>query len=180
MTFFRRSGGQILLLLFSVLGIGIAIYLTAEHYQKIPLVCSTSGIIDCARVLSSHYSVVPSTTIPITIPGLLWCIVSAALAFSAWRIWPQKRIVLTAELLWMALGLLSVFYLVYVEIVLLSTICVWCTAFHIILLVMFLIAVLQWQSASSQDGDEADETWEADKDVEIEEATPSITPTRNN
>src|SRR6266704_4610962 len=176
MTLMRRSAGQILLFLLSVLGIGIAIYLTAEHYQKIPLVCSTSGIIDCARVLSSHYSVVPSTTIPITIPGLLWCIVSAALAFSAWRIWPQKRILLTAELLWMALGLLSVFYLVYVEIVLLSTICVWCTAFHIILLVMFIIAVLQWQSASSLDG----ETWEADKDVEIEEATPSITPTRNN
>src|SRR6266568_8562706 len=157
MTLMRRSAGQILLFLLSVLGIGIAIYLTAEHYQKVPLVCSNIGIVDCARVLSSRYSVVPGTTIPITIPGLLWCIVSAALAFSAWRIWPQKRIVLTAELLWMALGLLSVFYLIYVEIVLLSTICVWCTAFHIILLVMFIIAALQWQSARSQDADEVDE-----------------------
>src|SRR5437016_3163849 len=124
----RRSTGQMLLFLLSVLGIGIAIYLTAEHYQTVPLICSNTGVIDCARVLSSRYSVVPGTTIPITIPGLLWCVVSAALAFAAWRVFPQKQSLLVAECLWMALGLISVLYLVYVEIVLLGTICAWCTA----------------------------------------------------
>ena len=68
----NRPMGQIVLLLLSVVGIGIAIYLTAVHYEHVPLVCSTRGFVNCAAVLSSAYSVVPGTSVPITVPGLAW------------------------------------------------------------------------------------------------------------
>src|SRR5260370_15950158 len=80
MKHLQRSGSQVLLLVLSLVGVGIAIYLTLVHYENAPLVCSDSGLINCARVLSSYYSVVPGTSVPITLPGLGWSVVSAALA----------------------------------------------------------------------------------------------------
>ena len=145
-----RSRGQIALLVLSLLGSGIAIYLTAVHYQNVPLICSTSGFIDCARVLSSSYSVVPGTTIPITIPGLFWCAVSAALAITGWRLGAYRRSVRLAEFAWTSLGLLTVFYLIYVEIVRLHTICLWCTILHALIFVMFLITIWHLQAPEQE------------------------------
>jgi uncharacterized membrane protein len=45
------------------------------------------------------------------------------------------------QLAWSALGLVTALFLVYVEIVQLGAICIWCTAAHILVLVIFLIAV---------------------------------------
>jgi uncharacterized membrane protein len=154
MTFLQRSGGQIAWLILSLLGIGIAIYLTAVHYQGVPLVCSTTGVVDCESVLSSAYSSVPGTAIPITVPGLVWFVVSGVLALVSWRLRPGERRLLLAGLIWAALGMLTVFYLVYVEIVRLHKICAWCTGIHGIILVMLLIAVVQWQGAAFEAEDE--------------------------
>jgi uncharacterized membrane protein len=148
---FQRSRGQLLLLALSFLGAGISIYLTFVHYENIPLVCSESGLINCAHVLSSPYAVVPGTSLPITIPGLGWCVVSAALAiaglFAATGLW-QRRI-RVVQFAWALGGLLVVLYLVYVEIVRLHTICAWCTALHVLILLMFLITLVQLQSLPS-------------------------------
>ena len=141
----RRPIAQILLLILSLGGIGIAIYLTAVHYENIPLICSASGIVDCARVLSSSYSVVPGTTIPITVPGLSWCIISAALAIIGLRLQPVPRWLRIAQFALSLSGILVVLYLVYVEIVRLHTICAWCTGLHVIILLIFLITLVQLQ-----------------------------------
>ena len=156
MTFLQRSGGQIAWLILSLLGIGISIYLTVVHYQGVPLVCSTTGLIDCESVLSSAYSVVPGTTVPITIPGLLWFVVSGGLALISWLRLSGERRLMLAELLWAVLGLLTVFYLVYAEIVVLHKICAWCTVIHAIILALLLLAVIQWQGTVNEDelGDE--------------------------
>jgi uncharacterized membrane protein len=158
MIYIQRSGGQIALLALSLVGAAIAIYLTTVHYENVPLVCSTQGFIDCARVLASSYSVVPGTTIPITVPGLGWCIVSAALALIGWRFWPERRSVRLAECVWSSLGMLTVFYLVYIELVRLHTLCAWCTALHVIILTMLLISVVQLQ--------------QTEPDLEVEEEVP--------
>jgi uncharacterized membrane protein len=159
MTYLRRSGAQIALLVLALIGAGIAIYLTAVHYQGAPLVCSNTGLIDCSRVLSSPYSVVPGTSIPISIPGLAWCIVAAILAgASIWQ--PELRMPRLAMLGWTLVGLLTVFYLVYAEIVLLHTICIWCTSLHAIILVMLLISVTQLQTPD-YDEDELEEEEES-------------------
>lgn len=147
----QRSGKgiQFVLLVLSLLGVGIAIYLTAVHYENIPLVCSENGLVNCARVISSSYSVVPGTTVPITIPGFGWCTISASLAivglFSTTGLW-QRRI-RVAQFVWSLSGLLVVLYLVYAEIVRLRTICAWCTALHVLILLMFLLTLIQLQSA---------------------------------
>jgi len=147
----QRSKSQMSILALSFLGVAIAIYLTTVHYENVPLVCSESGLVNCTRVLSSPYSVVPGTSVPITLPGLGWCVVSAALAiaglFAATGLW-QRRI-RVAQFAWALAGLLVVLYLVYIEIVRLHTICAWCTALHILILLIFLITLVQLQSLPS-------------------------------
>src|SRR5712691_2727454 len=98
----QRFGGQLLLLLLSLIGGGIAIYLTAVHYENVPLLCPTRGVIDCSRVLSSPYSVVPGTAIPITVPGLVWCMVSVVLAVAGLRLLqrPAQQRICVAQLVW--------------------------------------------------------------------------------
>ncbi|HYX48536.1 MAG TPA: vitamin K epoxide reductase family protein [Ktedonobacteraceae bacterium] len=165
----RRSGkgSQLLLLVLSLLGVGITIYLTSVHYENVPLVCSESGLVNCARVISSSYSVVPGTTVPRTIPGFGWCVVSASLAtvgmFATTGLW-QRRIHV-AQFVWTMPGLLVVLYLVYAEIVRLHTICAWCTALHILILLMFLITLVQLQSVPSESTFRSEETSEDAENV---------------
>src|SRR5437763_7039898 len=104
------QGSQFLLLALSLLGVAIAIYLTSVHYENVPLVCSASGLIDCARVLSSSYSVVPGTTLPITIPGLGWCLISASLAIAGLfsTTGSGQRRIKIAQFFWALSGLLVV------------------------------------------------------------------------
>ena len=149
----NRPVGQIVLLLLSLVGAGIAIYLTTVHYAHVPLVCSTQGFVDCAAVLSSSYSVVPGTSIPITIPGLLWCLVSAALAIIALRAASVPHNILIVQFAWALVGLLTALYLVFVEIVRLHTICAWCTALHVLILIMFLITLVQLQQVSTEEAE---------------------------
>ena len=155
----QRSGGQLLLLILSLVGAGIAVYLTAVHYENVPLICSTRGLIDCSRVLSSPYSVVPGTSVPITVPGLAWCAVSAVLAIVGLRLLrPQVRHrVQQAQFAWSLLGMLTVLYLVYVELVLLHTICAWCTGLHVVMLVMFLTTIVLLQRGEDEPEDSSDE-----------------------
>ena len=145
----QRSWSQIFLLVCSLVGVAIAIYLTAVHYnESVPLVCSGSGLVNCALVLSSPYSVVPGTTLPISIPGLAWCLVMASLAIVGLRI--QPRWLRPAQFAWTLLGLLTILYLVYVEIVRLHAICAWCTALHVLILLMFLVTLVRLTSPTSE------------------------------
>ena len=148
------------LLLLSLIGTGTALYLTAVHYEHLPLLCSASGLVNCERVTSSPYSVLFGTTIPITVPGLGWTLISAALAIVGLRTASSpsgifSRVVL-AQFVWSLLGLLTVIYLVYVEIVLLHTICAWCTGLHVTILVMFLLTLVLLLSGSAE-AEEQDE-----------------------
>ena len=123
----------------ALVGAGIAIYLTTVHYAKVPLLCSAQGVVNCELVTSSSYSVVPGTTLPITIPGLAWFVISGGLALAT--IFISNRWLRLAQVLWMVLGLLTVLYLVYVELVLLHTICLWCTAVHIAIFLSLLLTI---------------------------------------
>lgn len=163
MTYFRSYGAQITYIILSVFGVAISIYLTIAHYDKVPVVCSTSGIINCERVLSSSFSVVPGTTIPISVPGLLWFLVGGGLAFAAWKVWPGERLLNILEVVWFSTGVLTALYLVYAELVYLHNICAWCTVLHIVMLVMFLVAVFQLAQPRVYDEDD----YEEEEEVEL-------------
>ena len=145
----RRSWSQVFLLVCSLVGAAIAIYLTAVHYsESVPLVCSGSGLVNCGLVLSSPYSVVPGTSIPISIPGLAWCAVMAALAIVGLR--TQPRWLPPAQFAWALVGMLTVLYLVYVEIVRLHAICAWCSSLHVLILLMFLVTLIRLTSPAPE------------------------------
>jgi uncharacterized membrane protein len=143
------SRERALLLLATVAGLGgvaISIYLTFVHFIAVPLVCSASGAIDCERVLSSPYSVIGGTGLPTSVAGIAWFAVSAGLAFVQ-VIRPDSELLARLLLAWTAVGLACVVLLVFMEIVLLGAICIWCTAAHALVLLTFLLAVGRWQSS---------------------------------
>src|SRR5256885_3458457 len=137
MKYIQGSVGQILLLLLALVGIGISVYLTIIHYEHIPPVCSNTGLVDCVRVLSSEYSVVPGTSIPITLPGLGWCLVSAGLAVLGLRLVIQPYWVRLAPILLSLAANAAVLFLVYAAMVRLHTICLLCSILPLIIWIMF-------------------------------------------
>lgn len=145
----RAEPGLTAIALMALAGIAISIYLTVIHYAKIPPVCTTGGVVDCSSVLLSPYSLVPGTAIPVTIPGMLWFVVSGGLALAALAARSRARAEPAwqrpALCAWSAAGLLFVLYLVYAEIVRLHRICEWCTVVHLLTLATFLIALRRWQ-----------------------------------
>lgn len=146
----RAAPGLTAIAAMALAGIAIAAYLTAEHYAHQEPFCATVGPINCASVLSSRYSVLPGTALPITIPGMLWFLVSGGLAViglaAIWRARPEPSRLRLAQLVWSAAGLLFVLYLVWAEIVQVHSICAWCTVVHLLTLATFLVALSRWQT----------------------------------
>lgn len=123
---------KVVVLAAAAAGIAVSIYLTIVHANSTALVCSTTGVVNCERVLSSAYGTILGTPVPTAAAGILWFAVSGGLALAGWR---------DAQLAWGALGLLTVLFLLYVEIDLVGAICAWCTVAHV-LVVITLVAVL--------------------------------------
>lgn len=119
----------------SVAGVAVSIYLTLVHYAGVVPACPVSGHINCEVVLASPYAVIAGSAIPTSAAGILWFAVSALLWLRrfGWR-----------HLAWSAIGLATVLYLVYVEIVPLGAICLWCTASHVLVVVIVLLAASLW------------------------------------
>jgi len=149
----RASRGAIALAAFAFVGAAISVYLTFVHYAAAPLACGSCGVIDCADVMSSAYSVLPGTTIPVTVPGMLWFAGSGALAVTAVvalrRGIAEPGWLRPMHLLWTVAGLVAVFYLVYGEISL-RHICEWCTGVHLLVLASLLVAMARWQHSVSR------------------------------
>lgn len=115
--------------LLALLGLGISIYLTLYHYAGIPLICSDTGIVNCANVLNS--SLASIFGIPIAIFGIIFFIGEFILIYIKN---PEFLII------WNALGIGSVVYFVYLESVI-GSICAWCTAVHVITVLLFGLSV---------------------------------------
>ena len=129
-------------------GLAISGYLTLTHYQALPLACPTGGVIDCALVTQSRYGLIPGTRLPIGFAGLAWFAVSLGLALAAAR--ARARPLLPAGLLvgWGLAGLAAALYLVYVELAVLRHLCEWCSATHVLVLAILLLAVSRLQTAA--------------------------------
>lgn len=129
---------QLLALAASVAGLGVSIYLTVVHYSSIPLACPATGQINCEQVLSSAYAVIGGSAVPTSAAGIAWFAVSALLAVG--RITGRTGLA-RPQLAWSALGLATVLFLVFIELVVLGAVCVWCSAAHVLVLLIFLISL---------------------------------------
>ena len=128
-----------MVLVASMAGLGISVYLTVVHFSTIPLACPTGAVLSCEQVLSSRFAVIGGTGLPTSAAGMAWFAIAAGLAIAGLR-GPRPQLA-WAQLAWSAIGLATVIYLVYVEIVLLGAVCLWCTAAHGFVLLIFLIAL---------------------------------------
>ncbi len=119
----------------SVLGLGVAGYLTFEHFtSSSTLACSDNGIVNCLKVTTSSYSAVAG--VPVAVLGLAFFAVMLVLQLpSAWR--RPERAIRIFRLAWAMAGLGTVLYLLYAELFAIDAICLWCTTVHVITLVLF-------------------------------------------
>jgi uncharacterized membrane protein len=133
-----RRPTQALLVALSLAGLAISAYLTSVHYESVPLACTTSGTVDCTKVLHSSYAEVAG--IPVSVFGLVWFAVMAGLAL---------RPASTAMLVWVGVGVLTVLWLVFVELFRVDAICLWCTAAHACVLAILAVVLVEASTPST-------------------------------
>lgn len=127
-------------MIISVIGLGVSIYLTVEHYTgNATLACSSNGTIDCAKVTTSPESKIIG--IPVAVLGLPFFVAMVAANLpAAWRsTLPWLRL---GRLLSVGVGIVFVLYLVYVELFRVDAICLWCTSVHVLTFLLLVIVLL--------------------------------------
>lgn len=129
----RRSPATLVALGAALVGLGVSIYLTIEHFNSsITFACPENSTINCVKVTTSSWS--KFLGIPVAVLGLVFFVGMAALCVpAAWRI-PRLDIV---RVIGAALGVVSVIYLVWAELFRINAICLWCTVVHLCTLVLF-------------------------------------------
>jgi uncharacterized membrane protein len=123
-----------------LLGLGIASYMTYVHLHGVQsLVCAGNGIVNCAKVTTSAQS--RFLGLPVSELGLGYFLVAIILYNPiAWR--SKHRIVHLARLA-MAIGAMAfVLWLLYAELIIIRSICEWCTGVHVITFALFAITML--------------------------------------
>jgi uncharacterized membrane protein len=136
-------------LVLAVAGLGVAIYLTIEHFtSSTTLACPDTGALNCLKVTTSEQSAVLG--IPVALLGLIYfAIMLAASLPMFWRLPnPQVRY---GRLAFAAAGVLFVFYLVFAELFTLDAICLWCTAVHVLAVALFAVIALGTAHADPSD-----------------------------
>lgn len=125
-------------LLLAAFGLGVSVYLTVTHFDKVALVCSDTGTINCAKVTTSPQSVIFG--IPVAMLGLAYFVPMLALCLpAAWR--AADRRVHLARLALAVVGMGMILYLLVAELFLIKAICLWCSSVHVATFLLFVIVV---------------------------------------
>lgn len=140
-----------------VAGLVISAYLVGTHYfaEQVPLACATGGVVDCEQVTNSAESMVGP--MPVAVLGLVWF--GVFLVILAVRQWLPHA--LLVQVVWSVAGLMAVFYLVYAELFLIGAICLWCTAIHAIVVVLFLMTL--WDATAPTPSHSAENSPQANR-----------------
>jgi uncharacterized membrane protein len=130
---------------FAMGGLGISLYLTVVHISqdRVLLLCSSSGLVNCEQVLTSSQSVVGP--FPVAVLGVVWFIVLLVLLLRGDGVSPRRRA--AVQLAWAVGGIAVVFYLIYVELFLVGAICLWCAIVHLFVILLLLASVAEYAAA---------------------------------
>ena len=136
---------QLVTWVLSLAGLGVSIYLTIAHFTDKPLAgCSESGLVNCTKVTTSPQSYVFG--IPVAVLGLAFYLAAVALMSPwAWR-WARREIYLL-RIASLVVGIGFVLYLLYAELFIIGSICLYCTSVHAITFILFgltMFAVAAW------------------------------------
>jgi uncharacterized membrane protein len=130
----------------SLAGLGVSVYLTIAHFTtSVSLACPANSTINCEKVTTSPQSYVFG--IPVAVLGLAFFVFMVAVTLPwAWQgtgLFTRLDLITgRARLGSVIVGIIFVLYLVYTEVITLNmTICLWCTAVHVITFIMFALIV---------------------------------------
>ena len=125
-----------LALTWCVLGLGVAAYLTYEHYTgSTTLACPATGAVDCAKVTSSAWSTILG--IPVAPLGLVFFAVMLVLCLPG-MLRRTSTALDVVRLGFCGIGLLMALYLLWAELFQIHAICLWCTGVHILTFLLFV------------------------------------------
>jgi uncharacterized membrane protein len=120
----------------SLIGLGVSTYLSITHFDKAALVCSSTGVINCAKVTTSAQS--RFLGIPVAFLGLGTYVVMSALN-SPWG-WRAKWYWLhVARFVLSIVSMCFVLWLVYAEVIIIGNICEYCTVVHIVTFALLIV-----------------------------------------
>jgi uncharacterized membrane protein len=123
---------RITLIALSVVGLGVASYLTYIHYAGIKPVCTAGG--SCLKVQSSIYSSLAG--VPVALIGLLGYI-----AILGSLLVPENETSRLATMAFTLVGFGFSAYLTYRELFSIHAICEWCASSAVIMTVMMCLSV---------------------------------------
>ena len=143
------SARNVALLVCSVAGLGVSIYLTLAHYSKaVTLVCSNTGAVNCEKVTTSPQSMIFG--IPVAVLGLFFFVPMIVLSLPA--VYRRVELSIAAARLGLAvIGIGMVLYLVYAELFIIHAICLWCTSVHVLTFIIFCLVVSGWSEVRDYD-----------------------------
>jgi uncharacterized membrane protein len=122
-------------------GLGASGYLTYEHYAaETTLSCPNTGALNCEKVTSSQQSTLLG--VPVALLGAVYfAAMLLVVAPPAWRMADPllRRLFALARLAAVGGGIVYVLYLVYAELFLIESICIWCTVVHVVAFALFVV-----------------------------------------
>jgi uncharacterized membrane protein len=136
----------------SIAGLGVSIYLTVAHYfaSAVTLACPRTSTFNCEKVTTSPESYV--FHVPVAVLGLAFFVFMVAVNSPiGWR--SPLRAAHIARLISVIAGIAFVLYLIYVELLKVNAICLWCTSVHVITFVLFCLIVFSaasWGTARTR------------------------------
>jgi len=125
----------------ALLGLGVSIYLTVEHFTAgTTFACPESSTINCQKVTTSAWSHVGP--VPVAVLGLVFFTGMSVLCLPVlWRVgW-----LLWLRVLGALVGVAVALYLVWAELFRVHAICLYCTAVHV--LSLLLLGTVLWTTS---------------------------------
>ncbi len=117
----------------TVLGMIDSAYLTWEHFSNVIPPCSTSIFVDCGAVLRSKYSEILG--VPLSLMGMVHYGFFSLSVFLSIK--TKKRLYKYFIIVLSTVGLFVSAYLMYLQIVVIGSICLYCTASALISFILF-------------------------------------------
>jgi len=140
----RQSGParwlQLTTFVLALAGLGVSIYLTIAHFTESTLAgCSESGLVNCTKVTTSPQSY--AFGIPVAVLGLAFYLFAVAI-MSPWAWQAGRREIHLLRIASLVVGIGFVLYLIYAELFIIGSICLYCTSVHAITFVLFVLTVI--------------------------------------
>lgn len=147
------AGTRVLIPILSLLGIGVAFYLTYVETQNVAAVCGPVG--DCNAVQSSPFAKLFGV-LPVGLLGLLGYLAIVVAWFVARTRGGLSRVAALLMFGMALFGVLFTLYLTYLELFIIHAVCIWCLSSAVIMALVLILTV--GPALEALQIDETDET----------------------